>query len=87
MKLDSVQEDSDSVSDTLTHSGSHTTSTIDTSEFDPLSQSYSSTGSKVTVGKGDVDISQLTGGFMSGSSTSLDSSSSNVSTPKRKVRP
>ena len=83
----SLDELSDSTADTLTQSMG-TSSVQDISEFDPLSQSQSSTGSrsKVTWGKGDLDISQLTASFQSGSSTSLESSTSSVSsTPQKKV--
>ena len=83
MKLDVLPEEEDSVTESRSSSRTMSTAT-DVSEFDPLTQSTSSTGSKVTIGKGDVDIAQLTGGSMSGSTTSLDSSSSNVSTPTRR---
>ncbi|XP_045172329.2 ribosomal protein S6 kinase delta-1-like [Mercenaria mercenaria] len=84
----SVGNLTDSISDTLTQSSSrtHSTSTLDVSEFDPLTQSTGSGSSRVMVGKGDLDISQLTSGFNSGSSTSLDSSSSNVSSPRHQKR-
>lgn len=76
-----------SCSNSLTHSTPHTntTDTMDISEFDPLTQSTDSGSSKVIVGKGDLDIPQLTSGIHSGSSTSLDSSSSNISSPKHQV--
>ena len=85
----SLDEFSDSTAETLTQtSRSGTIDSCDVSEFDPLSQSQSSTGSgtKVVFGKGDLDISHLTASFQSGSSTSLESTSSSVtSTPQRKV--
>ena len=88
-RSDSLDELSDSTTDTLTQSTrSVSLNTYDVSEFDPLSQSQSSTGSgtKVVFGKGDLDISHLTASFQSGSSTSLESTSSSVtSTPQKKV--
>ena len=85
----SLDELSDSTGDTLTQSlRSSSLNTYDVSEFDPLSQSQSSTGSgtRVVCGKGDLDISQLTASFQSGSSTSIESGVSSVdSTPQKKV--
>ena len=85
----SLDELSDMTADTLTQSlRTSSLNTYDISEFDPLSQSQSSTGSgtKVVCGRGDLDISQLTASFQSGSSTSLESSTSSVSsTPQKKV--
>ncbi|KAL4238691.1 Ribosomal protein S6 kinase delta-1 [Mactra antiquata] len=84
--ITSINEDIGcSNSDTITQFTSSTNSTTDITEFDPLTSSTGSSGSKIFVGKGDIDVSQLTCGFNSGSSTSIDSSSSNMSTPKHKV--